>query len=81
MPNGKRRDKLFTMVVTNEEREDINTLVEALDRSAGDAVRQVVKRAVETLPANNIQVKFRALLLKTGHPTGCSSPILLHRPI
>ena len=68
MPIGKRRDKLFTMVVTNEEREDINTLAEALDRSAGDAVRQVVKRAVETLPANNIQVIFRGFIAQNRTP-------------
>ena len=49
MPVGNRRDKLFTMVVTDEEREENNTLAEVLDRSAGDAVRQVVERAVSTV--------------------------------
>ena len=49
MPVGNPREKLFTMIVTDEEREENNTLAEVLDRSAGDAVRQVVERAVSTV--------------------------------
>ena len=43
MDKKQTRYKLFTFKVNDEERQKIDTLANALDRSASDAVRQVVK--------------------------------------
>ena len=46
MPVGHPRNKIFTFVVTPEERADIDELAQKLDRTASDAVRLALRSAV-----------------------------------
>jgi predicted transcriptional regulator len=47
MSKKQTRNKLFTFVVNDDEKEEIDELAEKLKRSKGDAVRRVVSDAVE----------------------------------
>jgi predicted transcriptional regulator len=47
MPKQKTLDKKFTFLLSSEERSDIDELAEKLERSKSDAVRVVVRKAVE----------------------------------
>ena len=47
MPKQKTLDKKFTFLLSSEERNDIDELAEKLERSKSDAVRVVVRKAVE----------------------------------
>ena len=49
MPKQKTLDKKFTFLLSSEERSDIDELAEKLERSKSDAVRVVVRNAVEAI--------------------------------
>ena len=47
MPIGNRRDKMFTMVVNEDENDSLDELAEHLERTKSDAVRLAVRHALD----------------------------------
>ena len=47
MPVGNRRDKMFTMVVNEDENDSLDELAEHLERTKSDAVRMAVRHALD----------------------------------
>ncbi len=47
MPVGNRRDKMFTMVVNEDENDSLDELAEHLERTKSDAVRLAVRHALD----------------------------------
>ena len=47
MPVGNRRNKMFTMVVNEDENDSLDELAEHLERTKSDAVRMAVRHALD----------------------------------
>ncbi len=47
MPVGNRRNKLYTMVVNEDENDSLDELAEHLERTKSDAVRLAVRHALD----------------------------------
>ncbi len=47
MPVGNRRDKMFTMVVNEDENDSLDELAGHLERTKSDAVRLAVRHALD----------------------------------
>ena len=47
MPVGNRRNKMFTMVVNEDENDSLDELAEHLERTKSDAVRLAVRHALD----------------------------------